>query len=126
MSPENDPAQAARKKSRKPRRSPPPLPSDIALRLDVNVEQAMTLASVGRPTVMKRIHDGTYRARRSPTGAWILDKQSVLDERAREYANADLKPLPSTRPRGRPRIHPLSTDDAPKRGKGRPRKGASA
>jgi hypothetical protein len=40
----------------------------------------MILASLSRPAIMAGIRVGIYRARRLPSGQWVIDKASLLPE----------------------------------------------
>jgi hypothetical protein len=90
-------------RKRAPRKPPRLLPADIHQRLDWTIEQVMVITGEGRFTVIKKIHDGVYRARRLPNGAWALDKQGVLADRDRQYAQPPQLRLASSKPRGRPK-----------------------
>jgi hypothetical protein len=94
----------------------PPLPPDIEQRLDVTIPQAMILASLSRPAIMAGIRGGVYRARRLPSGQWVIDKASLLQHRETLYSAPLQLVLPSEKPRGRPRTRPQAeASETPKR-----------
>ena len=67
----------------------PSLPADLDQRIDLTVKQTMALTGHGKPTVMKKIMDRVYWARRGPRNQWLVAKESMLSDREAEYA----KPL---------------------------------
>jgi hypothetical protein len=84
-------------------------PRDLTLVLDLTIPQVSALTNLGRTTIVERIRDQTYRAKRGPRGEYLIARESVLAAREREYEHADLTPkpvhppAPGKRPRGRPR-----------------------